>query len=101
METNSSFMASASCSSALEHAGQLVAGLGGRAAADLGQPLQFGADDAFKLPAVDTDFLQEGPHDAVVFVEEGLQEVQRLDLRMALLGRQRLCRSDRFLTFDR
>ena len=39
----------------LQHARQFAAGLRGRAAADLGQSLQLGADDAFQLRAIGAD----------------------------------------------
>ena len=57
----------------LQHAGQFAAGLRGRAAADLGQPLQLAADDSFQLPAIGADLLQQRRDHALGLVEQGVQ----------------------------
>ena len=101
VETNSSFMASASRCGGLEHAAQLRAGLRRRAAGLLGQPLQLGLDDAFQLRPVGADPLQERRDHAVALAQQGRQQVQRLDLRIARFGGERLRRGHRLLGLDR
>ena len=68
----------------LQHADQFAVGLRGRTAADLGQPLQLGTDDAFQLRAIGADLFQQRRDDAVGLVQQGFQQMERLDLRMAL-----------------
>ena len=85
----------------LQHADQFTAGLRGRSAADLGQALQLAADDAFQLRTVGADAIQQRRDHAVGFAQESFQQVERLDLGMALVGGQRLGVGDGLLAFDR
>ena len=90
VETNSSFMASASRWAASSTRTNSLLGCGGEPPLTLGNPLQLGADDAFQLGAIDADAVQERRDHAVGLVQQGVEQVQRLDLRMAVIGRQGL-----------
>ena len=62
---------------------------------------QFRLDDAVELPSISADPLEEGGDDAVALAEQRRQQVQRIDLRMALVGRQRLRAGECLLGLDR
>ena len=73
-----------------EHLVQFRAQLRRRAAGDVGEMAQFGLDDLVQLRAIDADLVQDRPDDAVLFGQQRGQQVQRIDLRIAAIGRQRL-----------
>ena len=83
-----------------QHSDEFVARLRRRSATDFRQPLQFAADDAIQLHAVRADFFQERRDNAFGFFEQGLKQMKRLDLRVALVGRKRLRLGDGLLAFD-
>ena len=83
-----------------QHSDEFVARLRRRSATDFRQPLQFAADDAIQLHAVRADFFQERRDHAFGFFEQGLKQMQRLDLRMALSAASD-CACDGLLAFDR
>ena len=88
VETNSSFIASASRWAASSTLVQFAADLRRRPAGDVGEMAQFGLDDLVQLPAVDADAIEDRADDAVVFGQQRGQQVQRVDLRMAAIGGQ-------------
>ena len=49
---------------------------------------QFGLNDLVQLPPVDADPIEDRPDDALAFGQQRRQQVQRVDLRMAAVGRQ-------------
>ncbi len=67
---------------------EFLAELCGCAAGDAGEMAQFGLNDAIQLAAVDADAVEDRADDAVVFRQQGGQQVQRIDLRIAPVGRQ-------------
>ncbi len=85
----------------VQHAAQLGGDLRRRAATDLRQASHFGIDDAFQLPAIGADPLQERADHALALAQQGPQQVQGLDLRMAPLGGQRLRSRHGLLALDR
>ena len=101
VETNSSFIASASRWAASSTRLEFLAELRRRAARNLGEMAQFGLDDLIQLPAVDADAFEDRPDDAVVFRQQRRQQVQRIDLRMPPIGRQFLRPGHRLLGFER
>ena len=76
-----------------EHAVQLGAELRRRPAGDFGEMAQFGLDDALQLAAVDADAVEDRADDAIGFHYQRRQQVQRVDLRVAAVGRQFLRRA--------
>ena len=90
VETNSSFIASASRWAASSTLVQLAAELRRRPAGNLGEMAQLGLDDLVQLSAIGADALEDRPDDAVVFGQERRQQVQRIDLGMAPIGGQLL-----------
>ncbi len=61
-------------------------------AADFGEMAEFGFDDAIELGAVDADFFQERLDDAFVFAEQRGQQVEGVDLLLAVVGGEFLAR---------
>ena len=89
VETNSSFIASASRWAASSTRFNSRLSCGG-AAGDVGEMAQFGLDDLVQLPPVDADPIEDRPDDAVGLGQQGRQQVQRVDLCVAAVGRQLL-----------
>ena len=88
VETNSSFIASASrwAASSTWFSSRLP--LRRRSARNVGEMAQFGLNDLIELLAVDADPLEDRSDDAIVFCQQRRQQVQRVDLRIAAIGRQ-------------
>ena len=63
--------------------------------------LYLGIDNLFELPDVRADLFQHRPHDPAVFLKQGGQQMNRLDLRIPRLRGQLLRASNGFLGFDR
>ena len=61
---------------------------------------QFGLDNAVQLGSIDADAVEHRSGDAVALGEHGRQEVQRVDLRMPAVGRQRLRSGNGLLGLD-
>ena len=69
-------------------------------AADFGQVIQLRLDNAIELPAVDADFFQERFDDALFLGQQRGEQMQRFDLRIAVIGGHFLGALDGFLGFD-
>ena len=69
-------------------------------AAYFGQVVQLRLDNAIELPAVGADFFQQRFDNALVLGQQRGEQVQRLDLRIAMIGGQFLGALDGFLGFD-
>ena len=65
---------------------ELPIGIRLRATADLGPALELGAHLLLELRDIDADLFEDRAGDAVGFVEESREEVQRVDLRVAALA---------------
>ena len=83
-----------------EHFLQRGAGAGRRAAAGLGEVRELGIHDGFQLAGVRPDLVEDRPDDAAFLGQQRGEQVHRLNLRIARLGRKLLRTRDGFLSFD-
>ena len=58
----------------------------------LGQMIQFAFDHPIEIAAVNADFFQERPDDAFILGQQRGEQMQRIDLRIAVLGSELLAR---------
>src|SRR5262249_34690307 len=70
-------------------------------AAHLREPLQLALDDRFELLDVRADLAEQGPNDPLLLVQQGGQQVQRLQLRMPKILSERMRLLNRLLSLDR
>jgi len=71
-----------------------------RTAAEFRQARNFAVGHARNLPDVRADLLQNRLHQPAAFAEQGREQMQRPDLRVAVIRRPMLRRLHRLLRFD-
>ncbi len=84
-----------------EHLRELLRGLRRCAARRFRKAIQLGFDNRVELRAVDADFVQKWPRDAFRLCQERGEQMKRINLRIASIGRDLLRSLDGLLGFDR
>ena len=101
VETNSSFMPSASAWAASSTFDSCWPTPGGEPPLDFGRCFSSASTIFSSCADVRADLLEHRPHDAAVLGQQRGQQMHRLDLRIPSLGRQLLRAGHRFLGLDR